>query len=280
MEYKDILDGKERIQVDIGNHGFIALVDVMPRMVPVGATADYAIVQAARVSYGQGTKTPSDDKSLIRYLMRHRHSTPFEMVEMKFHVSLPMFIARQWIRHRTANVNEYSARYSVVPDAFWRPEDARAQGSSTKQTGEGVAGEEAQDLLDKALEKAESCYLDYENLIKAGVCREQARAILPVSAYTQWYWKCDLHNIFNFISLRIDKHAQQEIRDYAQAMFDMVKMVFPLSSEAFEDYRLGAMQLTRLEVEAISSGSTQINSSNKRESEEWHAKMKLLNLKG
>jgi thymidylate synthase (FAD) len=280
MEYKDILDGKERIQVDIGNHGFIALVDVMPRMVPVGATADYAIVQAARVSYGQGTKTPSDDKSLIRYLMRHRHSTPFEMVEMKFHVSLPMFIARQWIRHRTANVNEYSARYSVVPDAFWRPEDARAQGSSTKQTGEGVAGEEAQDLLDKALEKAESCYLDYENLIKAGVCREQARAILPVSAYTQWYWKCDLHNIFNFISLRIDKHAQQEIRDYAQAMFDMVKMVFPISSEAFEDYRLGAMQLTRLEVEAISSGSTQINSSNKRESEEWHAKMKLLNLKG
>jgi thymidylate synthase (FAD) len=279
MEYKDILDGKERIQVDIGNHGFIALVDVMPRMVPVGATADYAIVQAARVSYGQGTKTPSDDKSLIRYLMRHRHSTPFEMVEMKFHVSLPMFIARQWIRHRTANVNEYSARYSVVPDAFWRPEDARAQGSSTKQTGEGVAGEEAQDLLDKALEKAESCYLDYENLIKAGVCREQARAILPVSAYTQWYWKCDLHNIFNFISLRIDKHAQQEIRDYAQAMFDMVKMVFPISSEAFEDYRLGAMQLTRLEVEAISSGSTQINSSNKRESEEWHAKMKLLNLK-
>jgi len=280
MEYKDILDGKERIQVDIGNHGFIALVDVMPRMVPVGATADYAIVQAARVSYGQGTKTPSDDKSLIRYLMRHRHSTPFEMVEMKFHVSLPMFIARQWIRHRTANVNEYSARYSVVPDAFWRPEDARAQGSSTKQTGEGVAGEEAQDLLDKALEKAESCYLDYENLIKAGVCREQARAILPVSAYTQWYWKCDLHNIFNFISLRIDKHAQQEIRDYAQVMFDMVKMVFPISSEAFEDYRLGAMQLTRLEVEAISSGSTQINSSNKRESEEWHAKMKLLNLKG
>jgi thymidylate synthase (FAD) len=279
MEYKDILDGKERIQVDIGNHGFIALVDVMPRMVPVGATADYAIVQAARVSYGQGTKTPSDDKSLIRYLMRHRHSTPFEMVEMKFHVSLPMFIARQWIRHRTANVNEYSARYSVVPDAFWRPEDARAQGSSTKQTGEGVAGEEAQDLLDKALEKAESCYLDYENLIKAGVCREQARAILPVSAYTQWYWKCDLHNIFNFISLRIDKHAKQEIRDYAQAMFDMVKMVFPISSEAFEDYRLGAMQLTRLEVEAISSGSTQINSSNKRESEEWHAKMKLLNLK-
>lgn len=279
MEYKDILDGKERIQVDIGNHGFIALVDVMPRMVPIGATADYAIVQAARVSYGQGTKTPSDDKSLIRYLMRHRHSTPFEMVEMKFHVSLPMFIARQWIRHRTANVNEYSARYSVVPDAFWRPEDARAQGSSTKQTGEGVAGEEAQDLLNKALEKAESCYLDYENLIKAGVCREQARAILPVSAYTQWYWKCDLHNIFNFISLRIDKHAQQEIRDYAQAMFDMVKMVFPISSEAFEDYRLGAMQLTRLEVEAISSGSTQINSSNKRESEEWHAKMKLLNLK-
>jgi thymidylate synthase (FAD) len=279
MEYKDILDGKERIQVDIGNHGFIALVDVMPRMVPIGATADYAIVQAARVSYGQGTKTPSDDKSLIRYLMRHRHSTPFEMVEMKFHVSLPMFIARQWIRHRTANVNEYSARYSVVPDAFWRPEDARAQGPTTKQTGEGVAGEEAQDLLDKALEKAESCYLDYENLIKAGVCREQARAILPVSAYTQWYWKCDLHNIFNFISLRIDKHAQQEIRDYAQAMFDMVKMVFPISSEAFEDYRLGAMQLTRLEVEAISSGSTQINSSNKRESEEWHAKMKLLNLK-
>jgi len=278
MEYRDVLNGRNRIEKKIGSHGFIALVDVMPRMVPVDATADYAIVQAARVSYGQGTKTPSDDRTLIRYLMRHRHSTPFEMAEMKFHVSLPMFIARQWIRHRTANVNEYSARYSVVPDTFWRPDEARAQGSTTKQTGEGFAGQEAHDLLNTALEKAESSYEEYESLIRSGVCREQARAILPVSAYTQWYWKCDLHNIFNFLSLRMDKHAQQEIRDYALAMFEMAKDIFPIACEAFEDYRLGSVTLTRLEVEALQNGSLKISSENKRESDEWSNKKKTLGI--
>lgn len=278
MKYLDAMNGQDRIEKKIGTHGFVALVDVMPRLVPEGSTADYAIVQAARVSYGDGTKTPSDDKTLIRYLMRHRHTTPFEMVEMKFHISLPMFIARQWIRHRTANVNEYSARYSLVPDSFWKPDQTRAQGTTTKQTGEGFAGADAEDMLLKSLDKAEALYSDYESLIASGVCREQARAILPVSAYTQWYWKCDLHNIFHFLSLRMDKHAQQEIRDYALAMFDMVKMVFPISSEAFEDYRLETVSLTRLEIEALKNKSKNINSSNKRESEEWKRKIATLGL--
>lgn len=278
MEYVDTLNGVGRMEKKIGNHGFIALVDVMPRLIPAGSTADYAIVQAARVSYGAGTKTPSDDRTLIRYLMRHRHSTPFEMVEMKFHVSLPMFIARQWIRHRTANVNEYSARYSVVPDAFWKPEEARAQGKTSKQTGEGAAGEDASRMLSEALDKAESNHEEYERLIESGVCREQARAILPVSAYTQWYWKCDLHNIFNFLSLRMDSHAQQEIREYALAMFEMVKSIFPISSEAFEDYRLNSISLTRLEIEAIKNGSMDIFSDNKREKEEWKSKRNSMNI--
>lgn len=278
MEYNDVLNGVNRMEKKIGNHGFIALVDVMPRLVPAGSTADYAIVQAARVSYGAGTKTPSDDRTLIRYLMRHRHSTPFEMVEMKFHVSLPMFIARQWIRHRTANVNEYSARYSLVPDAFWKPDEARAQGVTSRQTGEGYAGEDANRMLSEALDRAESNYEEYESLIRAGVCREQARAILPVSAYTQWYWKCDLHNIFNFLSLRMDSHAQQEIRDYALAMFDMVKKVFPISSEAFEDYRLNSISLTRLELEAIRNGSMELSTENKREKEEWRVKRESMNI--
>jgi len=278
MKYIDSMNGQNRIEKKIGNHGFVALVDVMPRLIPEGSTADYAIVQAARVSYGDGTKTPSDDRTLIRYLMRHRHTTPFEMVEMKFHVSLPMFIARQWIRHRTANVNEYSARYSLVPDSFWKPCQTRSQGTTTKQTGEGFAGEDADVLLKESLDKAESLYADYEKLIASGVCREQARAILPVSAYTQWYWKCDLHNIFHFLSLRIDKHAQQEIRDYATAMFDMVKEVFPISSEAFEDYRMNSISLTKLEIEAIRNKQISINSSNKRETDEWKNKLMLLGI--
>jgi thymidylate synthase (FAD) len=278
MIYIDCMNGHHRIEKKIDEHGFLALVDVMPRLIPEGRTADYAIVQAARVSYGEGTKTPSDDRTLIRYLMRHRHTTPFEMVEMKFHISLPMFIARQWIRHRTANVNEYSARYSVVPDAFWKPDSARAQGISNKQAGEGSVSDSAQDMFLEALSKSESIYSDYEKIISSGICREQARAILPVSAYTQWYWKCDLHNIFNFLSLRMDSHAQQEIRDYAIAMFEIVKAIFPISCEAFEDYRTGAVYLTRLEADAIRSGRNSIDTANKRESEEWKAKMKILGI--
>lgn len=278
MNYQDAMAGQERIEIPIGKHGFVSLVDVMPRMIPEGSTCDYAIVQAARVSYGKGTKTPSDDRTLIRYLMRHRHTTPLEMVEMKFHISLPMFVARQWIRHRTANVNEYSARYSVVPDCFWRPEEARAQGQTTKQTGEGYAGDEAAVKFSDVLDKSEALYDEYQKLIESGVCREQARAILPVSAYTQWYWKCDLHNIFNFIALRIDKHAQQEIRVYAEAMFSLVKKMFPIAAEAFEDYRLGSVSLTRLEVEALASGKMEISSMNKREIEEWNAKKTQLGM--
>ena len=215
---KDVMGGSARWDIKLHEHGLIALVDAMPRLVPEDGTADFAIVQAARVSYGQGTKKVSEDRGLIRYLLRHRHTTPFEMVEFKFHVSMPMFIARQWIRHRTANVNEYSARYSVVPDQFYKPErkNIRSQSQVNMQgSGEPVDDMTADEFL-KYLDECEAQYKTYEKLLEKGLTREQARIGLPVSAYTQWYWKCDLHNIFHFLSLRMDPHAQQEIQELRQ----------------------------------------------------------------
>jgi len=265
----------------------------MPRLVPEGQTADAAIVQAARVSYGAGTKKVNEDRGLIRYLLRHRHTTPFEMVEMKFHVSMPIFVARQWIRHRTANVNEYSARYSVVPDRFYRPplEGVRKQSASNRQ-----GGEEPFDLGDPAQAKTARQYLDfldavegqyrtYEDLLKAGVSRELARAGLPVNAYTEWYWKCDLHNILRFLSLRIDAHAQKEIRDFAQAMLDLIEPLAPVTVEAWRDYEIGSVTLTRLEVEALRGAGIEladdaacIDSENKREIAEWSEKRAKIGL--
>jgi thymidylate synthase (FAD) len=257
----------------VHEHGFIALVDAMPRLVPEGQTGDSAIVQAARVSYGQGTKKVSEDRGLVRYLMRHRHSTPFEMVEFKFHVAMPLFVARQWIRHRTANVNEYSARYSIVPDRFYRPtpENIRQQSLLNRQGGEepvdaGTAGE----FLD-LLEQAEASYQQYLALTERGLARELARSVLPVSVYTEWYWKCDLHNIFHFLSLRMDPHAQKEIQDYATAMFDLIQPIVPVACEAFVDYRLEGMHLSRLEIQSLRSGAP-LATDNRREIAEWEAK--------
>lgn len=273
------MDGAARWQIKLHDHGLIALLDVMPRLVPAGKTADFAIVQAARVSYGEGTKQLTEDRGLIRYLARHRHTTPFEMVEFKFHCVMPIFIARQWIRHRTANVNEYSARYSVVPDRFFHPDIAsvRRQGQSNKQ-----GGSESMDVLTAEqflnyLDKAESIYADYQRLIDAGVSRELARIGLPVSAYTEWYWKCDLHNLFRFLSLRMDAHAQQEIQDYARAMFDLIQPIAPISCEAFLDYDFESMHLSRLEIESIKSGKP-IETANQREASEWEVKRKRLGL--
>ena len=278
-EVHDVMGGAARLEINVHDHGLVALCDVMPRLAPVGKTADFAIVQAARVSYGEGTKQVNEDRGLIRYLARHRHTTPFEMVEFKFHHVMPIFIARQWIRHRTANVNEYSARYSVVRDRFYHPKaaDIRQQSTSNRQGG----GASVDDLTAKEfsdhLDKLEADYAKYEEFMEKGVARETARIILPVNVYTEWYWKIDLHNLFHFLSLRMDSHAQQEIRDYATAMFELIRPIVPIAAEAFLDYNLGSIHLTRLEIEAIRSGKP-LDTQNKRETEEWEEKKKSLGL--
>jgi thymidylate synthase (FAD) len=285
----DVMDGAQRIEAKVLDHGFVALIDAMPRLVPAGKTADSAIVQAARVSYGQGTKQVSEDRGLIRYLLRHRHTTPFEMVEFKFHIAMPIFIARQWIRHRTANVNEYSARYSIVPDRFYKPtiDAVRKQSASNRQGGEetfevkgGELGEvsTAQEFLE-FLGECENQYSKYIKLTEKGVSRELARMGLPVNVYTEWYWKCDLHNVLRFLSLRMDAHAQLEIRAYANAMYALLEPIVPLTMEAFRDYELESVRLTRLEVEAIRAGSPEIVTTNKREQAEWAAKRAGLGLR-
>jgi thymidylate synthase (FAD) len=220
---------------------------------------DSAIVQAARVSYGRGTRRVSEDAGLIRYLMRHRHSTPFEMCEIKYHVKLPIFVARQWIRHRTANVNEYSARYSILDREFYipEPEHLAAQSATNRQgRGDVLTGEEAAQVLDLLRSDAARCYDHYADMLnedasgapldpqRQGLARELARMNLTLNTYTQWYWKIDLHNLFHFLSLRADAHAQYEIRVYADAMLDTVAAWVPLACQAFRDYRLGAVTLS------------------------------------
>ena len=269
----DVMAGAARMEVKVHDHGLVALVDVMPRLVPEGKTADVAIVQAARVSYGQGTKLINEDRGLIRYLVRHRHSTPLEMVEFKFHHVMPIFIARQWIRHRTASVNEYSARYSVVRDRFYHPtlDSIRKQSTTNRQGGDELLdAATAQQFVDY-LDKTEALYRDYEALLDGGVSRELARIGLPVSVYTEWYWKIDLHNLFHFLSLRMDAHAQQEIQDYAWAMFRLIQPIVPIAAEAFLDYQFESMRLTRLEIQALKTGQP-IDTTNKRETAEWEAK--------
>lgn len=288
VPWHDVMGGSSRWQVNVHEHGFIALVDVMPRLAPEGQTADAAIVQAARVSYGQGTKKVSEDRGLIRYLLRHRHTTPFEMVELKFHVCMPIFVARQWIRHRTANVNEYSARYSILPDRFYVPtvDHVRKQSKSNRQGGEELFNpadaqelRTAQDFV-KYLSDVEDFYTRYLALTDQGVSREMARIGLPVNMYTEWYWKCDLHNTLRFLSLRLDGHAQAEIREYAAAMLSLIEPLAPFTIEAWRDYEVKGLHLTRLEVDALRSlatgGSGALLSDNKREQAEWDAKRATL----
>jgi thymidylate synthase (FAD) len=229
--------------VPVLDHGFVRVVDYMGD--------DSAIVQAARVSYGQGTKHARDDAGLIRYLMRHWHSTPFEMCEIKLHVKLPVFVARQWIRHRTANVNEYSARYSILDREFYIPApDALAAQSAVNNQGRGAVleGAEAQRVLETLKSGASRCYDEYEQMLsqdgQQGLARELARMNLPMNIYTQWYWKTDLHNLMHFLRLRADPHAQFEIRVYAEAICELVKTWVPATWAAFEDYRLNAAQFS------------------------------------
>lgn len=235
------------------DHGLLRVIDYMGD--------DAAICQAARVSYGRGTKSVSNDEGLIRYLMRHWHSTPFEMCEVKFHVKLPVFVARQWIRHRTANVNEYSARYSILDREFYipAPESLAAQSTVNNQgRGAVLEGAEAQRVLDILRDDAMRAYDHYEDMLtpneatgKKGLARELARMNLPANVYTQWYWKTDLHNLFHFLRLRADPHAQYEIRVYAEKMAEITRDWVPMAHAAFEDYRLGGVNLSGRAVEVL-----------------------------
>ena len=222
--------------------GFVRLVDSMG--------GDDAIVQAARVSYGKGTSKVSQDRGLIRYLMRHRHTTPFEMVEFKFHCKMPIFVARQWVRHRTANINEYSLRYSEARDEFYYPDPAQIQYQSALNK-QGRAGKVPKKLTDKVLqyfkEISEKSFDMYQELNEAGLARELIRAILPVNLYTEWYWKNDLHNLLHFIGLRSDSHAQYEIRVFSDAMAESVKKAAPHAWEAYQDYVVKGMRFSRIE---------------------------------
>ena len=244
--------------IEVLDHGFVRVIDYMGD--------DSSVVQSARVSYGKGTKKISNDKGLIKYLMRHRHSTPFEMCEIKFHIKLPIFIARQWIRHRTANVNEYSARYSILDKEFYIPsaKNLAAQSQINNQgRGDALTDDEASNVIQILKNDAEQTYANYETLLnenssggvldegKSGIARELARMNLTLNTYTQWYWKIDLNNLLHFLALRADDHAQYEIRVYADVMLDLVKKWVPLTYEAFEDYRMGGTELSAKEIKLM-----------------------------
>ena len=244
--------------IPVLDHGFVRVIDYMGD--------DAAVVQAARVSYGKGTKKISDDAGLINYLLRHRHTTPFEMCEIKYHVKLPIFVARQWIRHRTANVNEYSARYSVLDREFYVPEEDHlaAQSSSNRQgRGNILLGKEAKRVLDILREDAQMTYDHYIEMLneseegniidvsKEGLARELARMNLTLSTYTQWYWKTDLHNLLNFLSLRADTHAQYEIRVYADAMMETLRRWCPITFQSFSDHRVEGVTLSGKAIKVV-----------------------------
>jgi len=227
-------------QIPVLDRGFVRVVDYMGD--------DRAIVQAARVSYGRGTKQVSEDRGLINYLMRHRHTTPFEMCEIKFHVKLPIFVARQWIRHRTANINEYSARHSILDNEFYipSPEHLARQSTDNRQGRGEVLDDQEVGLVFALLRRnSEQAYAGYESLIENfDLARELARMNLSLNFYTQWFWKVDLHNLFHFLQLRADPHAQYEIRAYAEVMLDLVERWVPMAHAAFLDHRMGAATIS------------------------------------
>ena len=275
--------------IPILDHGFIRVVDYMGD--------DTSIVQAARVSYGKGTKKVSTDSGLIKYLMRHWHTTPFEMCEIKYHVKLPIFIARQWIRHRTANVNEYSARYSILDKEFYLPsfDNLAAQSKSNRQgRGEVLEGDQAKEVLGLLKKDAEKTYNDYEMMLnerfdgttidenKKGLARELARMNLTLNTYTQWYWKTDLLNLMNFLRLRIDSHAQYEIRAYADSMLDTLKKWVPTTYEAFMDYRVGGTEVSakgKMIIQKLIKGENVKAEDSGLSKREWNELMIAFNLK-
>ena len=271
------------------DHGFIRVIDYMGD--------DTSIVQAARVSYGKGTKQVSTDSGLIKYLMRHWHSTPFEMCEIKYHVKLPIFIARQWIRHRTANVNEYSARYSILDKEFYLPsqENLAAQSKINRQgRGEILQGKQAEEVLNLLKNDAETTYKNYEKMLnqkydgstidegKSGLARELARMNLTLNTYTQWYWKTDLLNLMNFLRLRVDHHAQYEIRAYAEVMLDTLKRWVPITFEAFMDYRVGGTEVSakgKIIIEKLIKGKIIKIEDSGLSKREWNELMIAFNIK-
>ena len=275
--------------IPVLDHGFIRVIDYMGD--------DSSIVQSARVSYGKGTKKVSTDEGLIRYLMRYRHSTPFEMCEIKYHVKLPIFIARQWIRHRTANVNEYSARYSILDKEFYLPakDQLAAQSQSNRQgRGDILQGKHAEEVLSILKDDATRTYDNYEKLLnerfdgtkidenKTGLARELARMNLTLNTYTQWYWKTDLLNLLNFLFLRADDHAQYEIRVYAEKMLDTVKRWVPNTYQAFMDYRVGAAEISSKGLKVIKSmilGKKVSQEDSNLSKREWNELMEVLDKK-
>ena len=276
--------------IEVLDHGFVRVIDYMGD--------DGAVVQAARVSYGKGTKKVSEDRGLIHYLMRHRHTTPFEMCEIKYHVKLPIFVARQWIRHRTANVNEYSARYSILDNEFYlpAPEQIAAQSRSNRQgRGETLSVAEQQRVLDLLREDALRAYRDYMELLnedeagnvvdpkRQGLARELARMSLTLNFYTQWYWKTDLHNLLNFLSLRADAHAQYEIRVYADAMIGTLERWVPMTAEAFRQDRLGGAHLSASGLSVVKrmlAGETVTQAGSGMTKREWTELMSVLGREG
>jgi len=251
-------------QKNVLDKGFVRLVDHMPQV-----DLDTAIVQAARVSYGDGTTSSRGDRGLIRYLLRHWHTTPFEMVEFKFHIKMPIYIARQHLRHRTASVNELSARYSIVPREYYEPGTFRGQAVVNRQGSEGVV-----DVKDR-VDLPEQAFNVYDELLEQGVCREQARGVLPQSTYTEFYWKINLHNLMHYLQLRLDTHAQKEIREYAEAIYALVEPLVPITMEAFRDFRVNGMFLTGPEIEALRTGK-EIESPGERR--EFEDKKKILGM--
>jgi thymidylate synthase (FAD) len=275
--------------IDILDHGFVRLVDCMPSRIPdVEESADHAIAEAARCSYKRGTKSVRDDKMLIRYLMRHNHTSPLEMIEFKFHIKLPIFVARQAIRHRTASVNEMSGRYSEMPEEFYIPQtnNLRTQSEVNKQGSEGsIDATQAQAIIDQFTVNCKGAFQLYREFLNSGVAREQARMVIPLNTYTEWYWKIDLHNLLHFLDLRCDPHAQQEIRVYADAILDLIRPLVPWTIEAWQDYspyRNGLMltgfevaQLRRIITEnQLTAGKIDVD--NKLEQLEWKNKAEKL----
>ncbi len=235
------------VQVPVLDKGFVRLVDYLG--------GDERIVQAARVSYGSGTKTYRQDRGLIHYLIKNWHTSPFEQVVLTFHTKMPIFVARQWVRHRTARLNEISGRYSVMKDDFYVPEagQIKYQSDSNKQAraDESLPLEEAQGVIELLAEEQRSAYANYRLMLEKGVAREIARTNLPINLYTEWYWQIDLHNLFHFLRLRLDPHAQYEIRVYAEAMAKAAKAVAPVAYEAFEEHILGSVIFSRAESESL-----------------------------
>ena len=268
------------------DHGFVRVIDYMGD--------DSAIVQAARVSYGKGTKKVNEDAGLINYLLRHRHTTPFEMCEIKFHIKLPIFVARQWIRHRTANVNEYSARYSIMDREFYipTPENLAAQSQTNRQgRGDLVEGKEAQRVFELLKNDSETVYDHYVEMLNEdeagnpanpankGLARELARMNLTLNYYTQWYWKVDLHNLMHFLSLRADHHAQYEIRVYAEVMLDILKRWLPITYDAFTNYRVGGVSISAKGLDALKkmlAGEQVTQESSKMGKGEWNEFVAML----